>query len=732
VSVCINNYNYAEFLGSAIESVINQEYPRVELVVVDDGSTDDSALVLRQYAEYGRFIRKANGGHVSAVNAGFAASTGSIVIFLDSDDTLEPDAVTRVVRDWSDQLSKIQYRLAVVDQTGKTIGTFPHRDVALPEGDVVPELLWHGIYATPTTSGNAYNRAVLEQIMPIPESFGFGPDGYLNVLAPFCGPVHSIDDVLGMYRQHGANDYHGQALNLQRVRRHLKHEFDRERELRATATARDYGVPNDLLLRIPEHVLYLLVSIRLDPAGHPIRTDRTSTLLRAGVRAVMVYSTQFGAAKKGVWVAILTLVAFAPRRVAERAASWLVASRPRPHWARSLAHRVDRLASHAPPRRVPSGGNLKVLVLFSGLPLGGAERNVVSLLPWLRGAGVEPTLCTLHSPEGTVLDQEVERLGIERVDLSGTRLLDPFAFSRLVHRLRAGGVDVLHTEDKYSHILGGLAARFANVPVVMTRHVIREDTPSPSDWAKARLDARALRHADRVIAVSEAARASAIQSIGVAPSRVVTVYNGLDSRTLLDPRPTAEIRRSLGWPRDARVVTMIAALREGKGHEVLLRAVASMRGSIPSLLVVLVGSGEREAELRRVAAPIVENVLFLGERRDVSTILGGTDVVVLPSWTEALPTVLLEAAAVGLPVVATKVGGTAEIVIDGVTGYLVPPGDSDALGRRIVDLLMEPDASRAMGLRASRRVKSRFSIQRQAAETALVYHEVLHTPDRGR
>jgi len=723
VSVCINNYNYGRFLGSAIDSVLEQDYSFVELVVVDDGSTDDSLLVLRAYEGRGRFISKQNGGQISAVNAGFAASTGEIVIFLDSDDTLEPNAASRVVRDWTDGLSKVQYRLAVVDRHGTTIGTFPHCDTALPEGDVVPELLGRGAYATPTTSGNAYSRAVLEQIMPIPDSFG-APDGYLNACAPFFGNVHSVDEVLGMYRQHGMNMHHGSALDVTLVRRRIAHELDRERAIRATATAHGYEVEDDLLLRLPEHVLYLLLSIRLEPEPHPIETDRRSALLRAGACAVMVHSPGLGPAKKGTWITVLSLVAFAPRPLAQRAAEWLVSPRPRPRWARSLARGIDRATHRRPRPPAPAGDRIRVLLLLSGLPLGGAERNVVSLLPWLSGAGVDATLCTLHAPEGTILDQEVEELGIERADLAGTRLLDLRALGRLVRRLRSGDVDVLHTEDKYSHMLGAVAARFAHVPVVMTRHVMREDTPTLSDWIKARLDARALRGADRVIAVSDAARTMAIESIGVAPSRIVTVYNGLGGQQHPDDR-SAESRRDAGWPPDARIVTMVAALRDGKGHEVLIDAVPMVRDAVPSLLVLIVGCGERESELRRMAAPLREHVQFLGERRDIAAILAATDVVVLPSWTEALPTVLLEAAVAGLPVVATNVGGTPEIVVDGVTGHLVAPGDADALAARLITLLQDPEECRAMGCRARERVESRFALQRQAAETVQVYRQLL-------
>lgn len=735
VSVCIDNYNYAEFLPRAIESVLRQDYPRVELIVVDDGSSDDSPAVMARYRGNGRFITKPNGGQASTLNVAFSASSGDIVMFLDADDALYPDAVSRVVEHWSADLSKVQFRLAVVDPAGRTIGSFPHREVPLPQGDVVTAMLRAGTYPTPTTSGNAYSRRALQSVMPIPEEdFRVAADGYLNAVVPFCGPIRSIDAELGIWHQHGANTWGGRGVELRLVRQRLEHTLGVERYVRREAAARGHDVPVDLSLRDPEHALYRMLSLRLDPAGHAAPADRRVALLRAGLAAVRGHH-ELGLARRISWLAAVVVVGLAPRPWPERAAGLLLSPRPRPRWLRTTARALDRAAERARPRRTPpearrgADGDIRVLFLITSLQVAGAERNLVSLLPALRTAGADPALCTLHPSRDGPLDREVERLGIRRIDLGGKRLLDAAAWRALRTRLRTEPFDVIHAEDQYSHILAWAAARGSGIPVVMTRHVMRESTPSFADWSKARLENRALRAADRVIAVSDAVRESLAATVGVPPWRISTIRNGIEIGQFATAGSVGTARQGLGWPAAGHVVTMIGALRAHKGHDVLLGAAPRIQACVPDTSVVLVGSGDREMELRRMAARSGAQVVFLGERADVATILAASDVVVLPSWTEALPTVLLEAGAAGRPVVATRVGGSAEIVVEGDTGYLVAPGDVDALATRVIELLTDPARGRELGEHARRRIEEHFSIPRQAAETLAVY-EALHTLGR--
>lgn len=170
---------------------------------------------------------------------------------------------------------------------------------------------------------------------------------------------------------------------------------------------------------------------------------------------------------------------------------------------------------------------------------------------------------------------------------------------------------------------------------------------------------------------------------------------------------------------------MVSVLRPGKGHDVLFDATARLRQAVPNLRIVLVGDGIMAAQLRQMAQPFGDVIEFLGERTDVPDLLMAGDALVLPSWSEALPTVLIEAAAAGLPVVATAVGGVPEIVEHGRTGCLVACGDATALADQLARLLGDLEAARGMGVAARRRVEQAFAIELQARRTMNLYRRVL-------
>lgn len=370
------------------------------------------------------------------------------------------------------------------------------------------------------------------------------------------------------------------------------------------------------------------------------------------------------------------------------------------------------------------GAALRLLVMLTTLATGGGERNVVDLLPRLAARGCEVDLCTLTTRRDGPIAADVAAAGIRRVDLGGTRLLDVRAWARLRTLVRSGGYDLVHTHDQYSNILGALLVRPSRVPVVMSRHVLEEPRPRWREAVRAEAVLRAARFgATRVVAVSDAVRVRVAADARLDPARVVTVHNGIDPRRFHGDR--AEARRRLGWPAGAPAVTMLAVLRPGKGHEVLLDAVPAVTTAVPGTVVRLVGGGPLHDDLARRAAALGPAVELTGERSDVPDVLAASDVVVLPSWSEALPTVLLEAGAAGRPVVATPVGGAPEIVVDGETGVLVPTGDPAALAGAVVGLLRDPARAAAMGERARARVHARFTLDHQADGLIAVYRDVL-------
>jgi glycosyltransferase involved in cell wall biosynthesis len=208
VSIIITSYNYRRYLPDAIDSALNQTYPNTEVIVVDDGSTDNSREVIAGYD--GRIVPvlKENGGQASAFNAGFELSRGDVICFLDSDDALFPTAIARaadLLRD--EEVAKVHWPLSVVDAQGNDTGkVVPSR--ALPEGDLRETVMRGGpcSYGWPPTSGNAWARRFLEQILSMPEQeYKVWPDLYLSALAPVFGPMRKIAEPQGLWRIHGEN-----------------------------------------------------------------------------------------------------------------------------------------------------------------------------------------------------------------------------------------------------------------------------------------------------------------------------------------------------------------------------------------------------------------------------------------------------------------------------------------------------------------------------------------------
>lgn len=216
VSIVINNYNYGRFLADAIESALNQTYSRTEVIVVDDGSTDESRNIIAGYGSKTVSVLKENAGQGSAFNAGFRASQGEVILFLDSDDILLPTAVATAVElfDHSDVV-KVHWCLQLVDENGKeTGGTRPCRP--LPQGDLREAAFRLGPtnHLSAPTSGNAWSRAFLERIFPVPEDiYQTGADTYLFELAPFFGIIKSIASPLSLYRRHGQNLFSTKSLD---------------------------------------------------------------------------------------------------------------------------------------------------------------------------------------------------------------------------------------------------------------------------------------------------------------------------------------------------------------------------------------------------------------------------------------------------------------------------------------------------------------------------------------
>lgn len=212
-SVIVTSYNYARYLRSAIDSALSQTYPHVEVVVVDDGSTDDSRQIIASYGERVVPVLKENGGHPSAVNTGFAASRGQLISFLDADDLFYPEKIALIMEAWRAMpaASVIYHQMRAIDAQGEELWDGRPWPSVVHRGDIAVRVEQSGgWWPWPTTSGLSFPRSYLDRVLPMPEEeFERGtkgaPDAYMAGVAPFVGPVVGIRRPLTSYRLHGEN-----------------------------------------------------------------------------------------------------------------------------------------------------------------------------------------------------------------------------------------------------------------------------------------------------------------------------------------------------------------------------------------------------------------------------------------------------------------------------------------------------------------------------------------------
>jgi hypothetical protein len=337
LSVIINNYNYSAFLRQAIDSCLAQRYEQFEVIVVDDGSQDDSPQIIRSYGDRIIPVLKSNGGQASAINAGFAASRGEIIVLLDADDYLLENALLNIAAAWRSEKAdpetvQMQCRLDLVNTEGERIDLYPAPEIAFDQGDVRSLLRQRGRYSTTVTSGISFHRRVLTEILPIPEDdFRISADGYLVTVAPFYGAVGCIETVIGARREHQNNFWaqSGQAVSLPHLHKSIQHDFTRYQYLIQT-TGEELD-PEQLGLGDHVHIMDRLPSCLLAPEQHPCPADRPILLALRGLLSLR-HLPSYSARRKFILGCWFLWIGFAPKALAHPIMSWLLVngSRPQP------------------------------------------------------------------------------------------------------------------------------------------------------------------------------------------------------------------------------------------------------------------------------------------------------------------------------------------------------------------------------------------------------------------
>jgi glycosyltransferase involved in cell wall biosynthesis len=366
---------------------------------------------------------------------------------------------------------------------------------------------------------------------------------------------------------------------------------------------------------------------------------------------------------------------------------------------------------------------MRIVHLTASTFFGGPERQMLGLAEAL--AHRSSTIFLSFSERGrcrTFLNV-VRQAGFDGAELHHDTPHARLAIREIASFLRGNFADVLVTHGYKSNLLGRPAARQAGIPIVsVSRGWTGENLKV---WCYEALDRFHLRFMDRVVCVSQC-QADRVIRTGVDPERIRVIRNAARLRAFddIDPDGLTRLRAIAGG--EGPIVLAAGRLSPEKGFSILVDAAKRVHNRIPHARFVLFGEGVERPRLElRVAQLRLSGVFRLaGFCNDLDSLIPWANAAVLPSFTEGLPNVALEAGAAGIPVVATAVGGTPEVIVDGETGYLVPAGDEAALAERIVDVLANPERARAFGTAATRRMAEWFSFEAQARAYEVLFAEL--------
>jgi hypothetical protein len=351
LSVIIANYNYRDYVGAAIESALAVDWPDKEVIVVDDASSDDSRSVIDGFQGKVAAYFRPKSNQLGAHMFGFEQSTGDIIIFLDADDLLEPEVMQEVAKVWRPGVSKVQYRMNLIDATGSQLGS------AIPQfpRKYDPEKLRRNFlrtmaHTTPPGSGNAYSRGFVRNV------FAFGPtipqsDAVLLTIAPILGDVLTIRKPLARYRIHGASwGAMGESLNPLKLRQLLHQDIERAHLFGTVSHQLGLPVSRDPLKHNFHHLQYRLASYLVEPSAHPFPED-TKAILVFRLLSSVTRSSKMPLRDRAILITWAVACALAPRYYRRNLILWRFSAISRPAMVRTLLGALSSLRSTRLPDR---------------------------------------------------------------------------------------------------------------------------------------------------------------------------------------------------------------------------------------------------------------------------------------------------------------------------------------------------------------------------------------------
>jgi len=373
---------------------------------------------------------------------------------------------------------------------------------------------------------------------------------------------------------------------------------------------------------------------------------------------------------------------------------------------------------------------VNILYLEDQLRVGGAERQLIELLKGLDKNKYNPNV-GIFSTEGEFIDQ-VKEMGIPIYFFKRKWRWDLSPIFGLMGFIKEHKIEIIHTLSAMASFYGILAGRIANV-ITINGSIRGGRKQKFHRWCMQKWP---LRISDLIISNSVAG----VHNFGLTgDDRVRVVYNGIDFKRFHLKIGTHEKKKELGITSFSKAIGMVAGLRSAKDHKTFLEAADLVLRTFPNVCFLVVGSGEERYQ--RVIKDFIrdkggqQNIFLLGNRNDVEEILSVLDISVLASaktQQEGNSNSVLESMAMSLPVVASDSGGNKEVIVEGVTGYVVPPENPHVLAEKIVELLDDKELAQKMGRAGRKRVEQVFGLDRMVGEVENIYDSLLSVRQNGR
>ena len=375
-----------------------------------------------------------------------------------------------------------------------------------------------------------------------------------------------------------------------------------------------------------------------------------------------------------------------------------------------------------------NGVNNKITVLYAitDLRRDGAQRQLLELVKGLDKDRFQPIVLILRPGDSMELEFK-ETPGVRVVSLERKGKYDFIYPIRIFQLLRQMKVDVIQPFLTPATFYSLLPAILCRTPVKITTERLAQRKERLGHRLYLKAEDFLTHFVDWTVPNSEAGRSYLIKR-GINPERIQVIYNGLNlSRLNCDKENVTLVRQKLGVPPKGKVIGMLARLFPQKDHVTFLRAAAIISQSMPDARFALVGDGPLRNDLENLCKKLglATKTTFFGEQHNVGTYLSAFDVAVLLSETEGCSNSLLEAMALGKPVVATDVGGNRELVRHGETGFLTPFGDAEAVAEAVIALCNDPETAEAIGERAKRLVVTQFSVENMVQQYQTLYEETI-------